>query len=76
MLAQPIPLILASSSAIRQQMLRDVGLTFSVIPSGCDEDIIKRELATKPGHGTASETVAVHQCPGCHGKIVTKPGTK
>lgn len=29
-------------------MLRDVGLQFSVIPSGCDEDIIKRDMAASP----------------------------
>lgn len=48
LLSQPIPLILASSSAIRQQLLRDVGLQFSVLPSGCDEDIIKRDMAASP----------------------------
>ncbi len=47
MLAQPTPLILASGSSIRQQMLRAVGLTFSVVPSGVDEDILKRDLASK-----------------------------
>ena len=47
-LTQPIPLILASGSSIRQSMLRAVGLTFSVVPSGVDEDIIKRERASSP----------------------------
>ncbi len=48
MLNQSIPLILASGSSIRQSMLRGVGLSFSVVPSGLDEDILKRELATAP----------------------------
>lgn len=46
-ITQHAPLILASGSAIRQQMLKSVGLTFSVMPSGVEEDSIKTE------HGTA-----------------------
>lgn len=42
------PLILASGSSIRQSMLRGVGLTFSVVPSGVDEDIIKQQLKDAP----------------------------
>lgn len=42
------PLILASGSAIRQQLLREVGLRFSVVPSGVDEDALKVTLATLP----------------------------
>lgn len=38
---QHAPLILASGSAIRQQMLKAVGLTFSVVPSGVDEEAVK-----------------------------------
>jgi predicted RNA-binding Zn-ribbon protein involved in translation (DUF1610 family) len=34
--------------------------------------ITKKELATKPGHGTKEEVTSVHQCPGCGGKITTK----
>lgn len=34
-------LILASGSLIRQQMLKEVGLRFSVLPSGVDEDVLK-----------------------------------
>ena len=34
------PLILASGSTIRQQLLKAVGLTFSVEPSGTDEEAI------------------------------------
>jgi septum formation protein len=40
------PLILASGSAIRQQMLKSVGLTFSVEPSGVDEE----DLAARAAH--------------------------
>lgn len=43
-----IPLILASGSSIRQSMLRGVGLTFSVVPSGVDEEIIKQQLKGAP----------------------------
>ncbi|MBN8544406.1 MAG: septum formation protein Maf [Alphaproteobacteria bacterium] len=39
------PLILASGSAIRQQMLKEVGLRFSVLPSGVDEEALKPTLA-------------------------------
>ncbi len=35
------PLILASGSSIRQQMLKNVGLKFSVVPSAVEEDTIK-----------------------------------
>ena len=38
-------LILASSSAIRRQMLRAAGLEFEVEPSNVDEDAIKAKLA-------------------------------
>lgn len=40
------PIILASGSTIRQQMLKSCGLTFSVEPSGVDEEAI---TATLPG---------------------------
>jgi septum formation protein len=46
-ITQHAPLILASGSTIRQQMLKSVGLTFSVMPSGVEEDTIKA------AHGTA-----------------------
>lgn len=45
---QPIPLILASGSSIRQAMLRNVGLTFSVVPSGVDEELLKTRNAHLP----------------------------
>lgn len=38
------PIILASSSAIRQHMLKSVGLTFQVTPSGFDETGLKETL--------------------------------
>lgn len=41
MITQSVPLVLASRSAIRAQMLKSVGLNFSVAPSGVDEDAIK-----------------------------------
>lgn len=41
---QSSPLILASGSTIRQQMLKAVGLTFSVVPSGVEEDEIKARM--------------------------------
>lgn len=41
---QHAPLILASGSSIRQQMLKAVGLTFSVVPSGVEEDTIKAQM--------------------------------
>ncbi|MFZ4124643.1 MAG: Maf family protein [Rickettsiales bacterium] len=44
-ITQHTPLILASGSAIRQQMLKEVGLRFSVMPSGVDEDALKPTLA-------------------------------
>lgn len=37
------PIILASGSTIRQQMLRACGLTFSVEPSGVDEEALSAE---------------------------------
>ncbi|MCI5050051.1 MAG: Maf family protein [Rickettsiales bacterium] len=39
---------MASGSAIRAQMLKAVGLHFSVVPSGFDEDKIKEELKDSP----------------------------
>jgi len=40
---QKQPLILASSSKIRAQLLETLGLDFLVIPSKCDEDHIKNQ---------------------------------
>lgn len=38
--------------------------------------IQKKEVATKPGHGTVDEALTVHKCPGCGGKITTKSTSK
>ncbi|MDX2095368.1 MAG: nucleoside triphosphate pyrophosphatase [Alphaproteobacteria bacterium] len=45
---QHAPLILASGSSIRQQMLKAVGLAFSVVPSGVEEEAIKAAMAQAP----------------------------
>ena len=42
------PLVLASSSAVRQQMLKHVGVPFSVVPSGVDESAIKEQMKGQP----------------------------
>ena len=42
------PLVLASGSSIRQLMLKSVGLTFSVEPSGVEEDTIKAAMQGAP----------------------------
>lgn len=42
------PIILASGSTIRQQMLKACGLTFSVEPSGVDEEALSAELKHGP----------------------------
>ena len=42
------PLILASGSAARQQLLRSAGLTFSVEPSGVDEEAIAATITHLP----------------------------
>ena len=41
-------LVLASGSSIRQHMLKNVGLTFSVEPSGVEEDAIKVAMKDAP----------------------------
>ncbi len=48
MLQHHAPIILASGSVIRQQMLKNVGLHFSVQPSGVDEDALKATVAHAP----------------------------
>jgi len=48
MLIHHAPIILASGSVIRQQMLKAVGMHFSVEPSGVDEDVLKAAHATLP----------------------------
>ena len=52
----PAPtLILASASASRRQLLANAGLSFSIEPSGIDEDEIKRSLL---GESAAPQDVA------------------
>jgi len=38
--------------------------------------LTKRDLGTKPGHGSAVEPTPAHTCPGCGGKLALKPGGK
>jgi len=45
-LLQQQPLILASGSAIRFKLLQSLGVQFSVIPSQCDEETIKKNHQT------------------------------
>lgn len=47
-ITQHIPLVLASASPVRAQLLKSVGLEFSVAPSSINETDIKRTLANKP----------------------------
>lgn len=47
-LTQHAPLVLASGSTIRQQMLKAVGLHFSVVPSGVDETAVKAQHEGMP----------------------------
>jgi predicted RNA-binding Zn-ribbon protein involved in translation (DUF1610 family) len=46
--------------------------------SKCQSVVVmqKRQLGTKPGHGTQVVGVSVHRCPGCGGKMERKVGTK
>jgi septum formation protein len=41
------PLILASASPSRRQMLRNAGLDFEIVPSGVDEDEVKLSLISE-----------------------------
>ena len=41
------PLILASASPSRRQMLLNAGLDFEIVPSGVDEDEVKRSLTAE-----------------------------
>ena len=49
----PAPLILASASPSRRQMLTNAGLVFEVVPSSVDEDEVKRSLVA--GHAGARD---------------------
>jgi len=44
---QQKPIILASGSAIRFKLMSSLGLEFSVVPSGCDEETIKTTHSDK-----------------------------
>lgn len=48
MLQHFAPIILASGSVIRQQLMKQVGLTFSVEPSGVDEEALKATVIHLP----------------------------
>jgi septum formation protein len=48
MITQHAALVLASGSTIRQQMLKAVGLNFSVVPSGVEESLVKAEFSDAP----------------------------
>ncbi|CAM4480808.1 MAG: 7-methyl-GTP pyrophosphatase [Legionella sp.] len=41
---QQQPIILASGSGIRRKLLQSLGLKFTVIPSDCDEEVLKESL--------------------------------
>jgi septum formation protein len=43
----PPPLILASTSSARRQLLADAGIVFDIEPSGLDEEEVKRSLAAE-----------------------------
>jgi len=47
-ISQPVPLVLASGSSIRAQMLKAVGLQFSVVPSAVDETVLKKQMQGQP----------------------------
>ena len=42
------PLTLASKSAVRAEVLKGAGLSFSIAPSGVDEDALKQTHAGDP----------------------------
>ena len=44
------PIILASGSESRKQMLEEAGIVFDVIVSETDEDLIKKKMLNKNGH--------------------------
>lgn len=58
---QAVPLVLASGSAIRAQMLKSVGLQFSVVPSGFDETALKRDMQALP-IGEQAQRLAQEKC--------------
>jgi septum formation protein len=52
----PVPLILASSSSIRRDMLRSAGVEFDIVPSTVDESEAK--LGSRPADEIAAELAA------------------
>jgi septum formation protein len=42
-----VPIILASGSAARRQMLESAGVTFAVLPASVDEDALRRDLLAR-----------------------------
>jgi septum formation protein len=54
-----VPIVLASTSATRQRMLREAGLAFESQPPGVDEDEVKLSLmGSKAGAAQIAETLA------------------
>ena len=51
------PLILASASASRAAMLKNVGLTVETIPAGVDEDSVKRSVRNEGGSAAQAATL-------------------
>ena len=43
-----VPIILASGSESRRQMLQEAGITFNVVVSNTDEEEIKQNVISKP----------------------------
>ena len=53
------PVILASASAVRADMLRNAGVTFEVQAADVDEDSIRRSLETEAGEANPSDVAVV-----------------
>jgi septum formation protein len=52
------PLILASASPSRRQLLANAGLVFTIEPSGIDEDEVKRSLGSRAAPQELASTLA------------------
>ena len=52
-----VPIILASASVVRSEILRNAGLTFGIMPADVDEGVVKNEM--KGEGSSASETAQV-----------------
>jgi septum formation protein len=57
-LIQPMPLVLASSSVPRAQMLKACGLHFSVVPSHVNEEATKKAMADEPNKALLAQALA------------------